>query len=43
MNPAKNHENGVGAYPSSWSLEMTIALLEDLAKHAQIPAPETVR
>ena len=42
MNHANNHENELGAYPSQSRIEMTIALLENPAKHTLIPDPETL-
>lgn len=39
---ANDYESELGGYPSQLSLEMTIALLENPYKHAQIPDPETL-
>lgn len=41
MSHANNHESELGAYLSQSRLEMTIALLENPAKHTLIPDPET--
>lgn len=42
MSHANNHESELGACLSQSRLEMTIALLENPAKHTLIPDPETL-